>query len=158
MGGDGKRGTGRVYSGTSPKKKFYFRCYPAVVIISNFHFIRDRPLYFLEKGGKRLVGVIFSLQEFLFVTVSFYLVCLFRFFLSVCFWRDSLCRFFFFTLKKYNGLSVTGDDHFSWWSYFRFTNDNCTRMRYITPLNPAVRSSPVFKPTQIISLSQFSVC
>lgn len=44
----------------------------AVVMISNFHFIRDRPLYFLEKGGKRLVGVIFSLQEFLFVTVSFY--------------------------------------------------------------------------------------
>ena len=26
----------------------------AVVIISNFHFIRDRPLYFLVKGGKRL--------------------------------------------------------------------------------------------------------
>lgn len=105
MGGDGKRGTGRVYSGTSPKKKFYFRCYPAVVIISNFHFIRDRPLYFLVKGGKRLVGVIFSLQEFLFVTVSFHqnfvlfglFVCLF--FLSVCFWRD-MQVFFFFTLKN----------------------------------------------------------
>lgn len=94
MGGDGKRGTGRVYSGTSPKKKFYFRCYPAVVIISNFHFIRDRPLYFLEKGGKRLVGVIFSLQEFLFVTVSFYLVCLFRFFCPFVFGVTHYAGFF----------------------------------------------------------------
>lgn len=30
---------------------------------------------------------------------------------------------FFLHFKKYYGLSVTGDDHCSWWSYFRFTND-----------------------------------
>ena len=66
----------------------------AVVIISNFHFIRDRPLYFLEKGGKRLVGVIFSLQEFLFVTVSFYLVCLFRFFCPFVFGVTHYAGFF----------------------------------------------------------------
>lgn len=134
------------------RKRSSISCVIAVVIISNFHFIRDRPLYFLVKGGKRLVGVIFSLQEFLFVTFSFYQNFV-RFF-----WRDSLCRFFFLQFKKYYGLSVTGDDHCSWRSYFRFTNDYCTRMRFLTPLNPAVRSSPVFKPTQIISLSQLSVC
>lgn len=126
MGGDGKRGTGRVSSMALHRKRSSILRVIAVVIICNFHFIKDRPLYFLVKGGKRLFGVIFSLQEFLFVTVyRFYqnlvLFGLFvLFFLSVCFWRDSLCRFLFLLFKKYHGLSVTGDDHRqrSRWSYF----------------------------------------
>lgn len=117
MGGDRKRGTGRVSSLALHRKRSSILRVIAVVIICNFHFIKDRPLYFLVKGGKRLFGVIFSLQEFLFITVRFYqnfvlfgLFVLF-FFLSVWFWRDSLCRFLFLLFKKYHGSSVTGDDH-----------------------------------------------
>lgn len=155
MGGNRKRGTGRVSSLALHRKRSSILRVIAVVIICNFHFIKDRPLYFLVKGGKRLFGVIFSLQEFLFITVRFYqnfvlfgLFVLF-FFCLFGFGVTHYAGFFFFSLKNTMAhlllVMTTVNIH----GGHIFMNVYCTRLRYLTPLNPALRNSPVFKPTQL---------